>query len=141
VNRIVDLLNRLLALHSRSLPMYLASARPFTKPGDERALETLGHIVDDQRLMVDRIAEVISEEGGTALSGEYPMEFTNLHDLSMEFLIQRVLERQRQDLTTIEQLARQLEGYPRAFAVTREALGAAQGHLDSLEELSAAPAG
>ena len=50
----VEILNQLLVAHSRSLPMYLASARPHRRHGDDKAAEVLAHIVEDQQWMVDR---------------------------------------------------------------------------------------
>ncbi len=140
MNHTVRILNRLLALHARSLPSYLASAWPYTNHGDQRAAETLQHIVDDHQLMVDRIARVIEDLGGTVNTGAYPMEFTDLHDLSMDFLLQQVLEKQKQDILQIEALLAQLNDNPRGRAMAQEALGAAKGHLQSLDELLSSPA-
>ena len=50
-----DVLNRLLVIHHRSLPMYLSYAMPYRMQGDEQAVEVLSHIVDYQKEMVDRL--------------------------------------------------------------------------------------
>jgi hypothetical protein len=131
----VESLNRLLALHSCSLPSYLASARPYARRGDEKAREVLAHIHVDHRLMVDQIATAIAQEGGTPDFGAYPMEYTDLHDLAIEFIIGRVSEQFGKDIVAIEACIAELADHPRGRSLAQEALGAAKGHLESLEEL------
>ena len=130
----VEILNQLLVTHSRSLPMYLASARPHRRRGDDKAAEVLAHIVEDQRLMVDRIAEFIEDADGTIDAGEFSMEFTDLHDLSMDYIMQRVITYQKNEIAEIKYLSGQLDGQLRTKALAQEALGAANAHLQSLEE-------
>ena len=55
----VDLLNQLLVIHYRSLPMYLLDASPWTHRGDEKASEALNDIVTDQRQTCQRIADAV----------------------------------------------------------------------------------
>ena len=45
----VAALERLLVTLYRSLPMYLTDAVPWTRQGDERAVEVLRYIVADQK--------------------------------------------------------------------------------------------
>ena len=131
-------LNRLLALHSRSLPSYLASARPFSRPGiDQRASEVLQIIIDDHRRLVDQVAGLIREQDGSVSLGEFPMEFTDLHDLSLDYLVGVLIQKQQATISQIEQIAQELAGNSRGKALAQEALGAAKGHLVSLRELTA----
>lgn len=130
-----DILNRLLVLHSRSLPMYLADAAPWTRIGNEHAIEVLGHIVADQRHTVDRIGEMITESGGDVDVGEFPMLFTAFNDISFDYLLNQMIARQKRALATIDQCVAQLGSAPLAKALAEEARGAALGHLDSLQEL------
>jgi hypothetical protein len=137
----VDLLNRLLTLHSRSLPMYLFNAPPwFPQPESEAAI-VLRNIAEDQQLMVDRIGHVILDQGGSVWPSEFPMEFTGLHDLSIDYLIPELIARQQREIEWMRPCAESLQDNPTARAITEEALGAAQGHLDSLQELLDASAG
>ena len=121
-------------MHSRSLPAYLASARPHIGRGDDKTAELLQHIVEDQQLMVHQFADLIGEESGTVETGEFPMEFTDLHDLSIDFLMQQVASRQKREVAEIERLSSQLDAWPQAKAIAQESLGAAKAHLLSLEE-------
>lgn len=123
-------LNRLLQIHYRSLPMYLASARPWVPAGHEKAAETLELIVVDEKRMIEKISEALLDVGADIELGEFPMTFTDLHDLSVDFLLKELVEAQRRDVAAIEDCVADSAGDPLA----QEALGAAKGHLESLEE-------
>ena len=131
----IEVLNRLLVIHHRSLPMYLSYAAPWQTQRDQAAREVLDHIVADQKQMVDRIGELVLERDGDVEHGEFPMYFTGLHDLSFDYLVRRMIADQNRDVAAIEQCVDQLESDPLAKALAQECLGAAKGHLDSLEEL------
>jgi hypothetical protein len=133
----LDLLNQLLALHSRSLPTYLDSARPWFSEPNSDAEAVLRLIAEDHRLMVDRIGTLILEHEGTIKPSEFSMDFTDMHDLSVDYLIPQVVARLEEDIDWIRrECVPQLSGASEARAIAEEALGAAQGHLDSLNELS-----
>lgn len=123
-------LNRLLQIHYRSLPMYLASARPWVAPGHEKAAEALDLVVADEKRMVEKISHELYAAQADIDLGEFPMTYTDLHDLSIDFLLKEVVESQRHDVAAIEDCVVALRGEPLA----QEALGAAKGHLESLEE-------
>ena len=63
------------------------------------------------------------------------MEFTGLHDLSLEYLLSELVRRQQADVDRIGEIATLLRTDPAAHALAEEALGAAKGHLASLREL------
>src|SRR5688500_13819360 len=130
----VEILNRLLALHTRSLAMYLSYAQPSWHRGDEAARETLQSIVEDQRAFAERIGEMIVEIG-VINEGGFPMFFTAYHDLSFDFLLQKMIEFQKRDIGVIEQIIGQLLLVPMAKALAEESLGAAKAHLEALQEL------
>ena len=68
-------------------------------------------------------------------SGEFPMDYTDKHDLGIDFLINSAIEYQQQDIVSIDNLVEKLQVAPAAKALAQEALGMAKGHLDSLQEL------
>ena len=113
--------------------MYFTSAPPHRQLGTEKAWETLQHIIADQKLMIDKIADQVESLDGTPNRGEFPMEFTAMHDLGMEYLLERALERQQNEISTIERLS-ELATDESAKALCQEALGAAKAHAESLEE-------
>ena len=133
----VEVLNRLLVLHERSLPVYLSYAPPADLAKNAKARAVLDQIVADQKRTLDRLATLILDHGGTVDHGEFPMSFTSLHDLSLSYLLKLIIERQEKLITACQRLADMLSAAPYAQAAAREAVGEAKGHLDNLRELEA----
>lgn len=134
----IDVLNQLVAIHNRSLPVYLGYASPTWFRGDDEARETLANIGEDHRETADRISVLVVEGGGIVDNGKFPIFYTGYHDLSFGFLLDKIIEEQKQDIASMEQGVSQLDAAPMAKAVAQEALGAAKGHLESFEELKQA---
>ena len=132
-----EILNRLLVLHMRSLPMYLSYAPPYELSRHEKAKVVLYRIVEDHKRTVDRLGTLILDSGGTIDYGEFPMSFTSLHDLSLSYLLKLLIERQQKHVFACEKLAEQLGMAPYAQAAAREVVGEAKGHLENLQELQA----
>lgn len=135
----IDTLNRLLSVECSSLPRYLAGTSPWHRSGDERAAVVLEQIVADQEYMAGRIADLIFARGGLPDPGGFPMEYTDLHMLSFDYLTGEMVRSTRLDIATIEACVRQLAGDREARALAEEVLGSERGHLESLEELVAPP--
>jgi hypothetical protein len=133
----LGLLNRLLAIHERSFMQYLAYAKPYVPPGREDVLETFEAMDNDQDVMAGRISHMIIDAGALPRSGEFPMEFTDMHDLSVDFLLKAAVRYQEFDVEVIGEIVNRLSNEPAAKAVAEEALGMAKGHFDSLRELAA----
>ena len=131
----IDVLNRLVGIHNRSLPVYLTYAAPAWKRGDDTARATLSNVSTDQVETADRLAAMVVEAGGTVNKGNFPIYYTGYHDLGFDFLLGRVIMEQKEDVRTIEDCVAQLDLAPLAKAAAEEALGAAKGHLESLQEL------
>jgi hypothetical protein len=132
-------LNRLLVLHHRSLPAYLGYAIPWLHRDNGAALEALQAIAADHRALVDRLGELILNGNGVVAYGQFPLRYSALHDLSLDYLVQRLIEFERQLIGQISECADQLRMTPAAQAVALEALGEAKAHLQSLEELAQLP--
>jgi hypothetical protein len=133
-------LNDLLAIEYRSLPLYLTDAMPWTHPGDEKATATLASIVTDQRASSQRVAQMILDRGGALDTGEYPMEYTDTHDLSLDFLIKELISYQKWLIGQIEQIAARIGDDREARELVQETLGSEKAHLEALQELTAQPA-
>ncbi len=136
--RCIAALNHLFITLYRSLPMYLTYAVPWTHHGDERIVETLRHIVADQKAVCARIAQYLHDQQAPLNTGDYSMGFTDLHDLSLDYLVSRLIRCQQQDIAAIASSVQDLSSVPAARTLAEEALGAARAHLESLEELAAA---
>lgn len=136
----IQILNRLLAIHCRSLPQYLRWSRPYAPAGRSHSLEALAAIARDQDGMAERITHAIADAGANPHTGEFPMQFTDLHDLDLDFMIATAERCQEQDVETIAALVAAADQSPAVKALAEESLGMAKGHLDTLRELSQ-PAG
>ena len=136
-----DLLNRVLILHEHSLPVYVSYALSDTLDATPKFAAVLRQMVEDQRRTVDRVATLILDNGGEVDRGEFPMNFTGYNDVSVKFLLKKIIERQEKTIAAIEQIAGQLATAPYAQSLVRESLGEAKGHLENLQELAAEPAG
>jgi hypothetical protein len=130
------IMNRVLELHQRSLPMFLTYAAPWVSNQDGKAVQTLRYLVEDQKRLAARIADYMLEGRWRIENGEFPLEFTGLHDVSLEYLWSKLIEAQRRDIGVIQQCIAGLASDPFARALAEEALGSARGHLESLEEVA-----
>ena len=137
----IGALNRLLAIHCRSFPQYLQYARPYVTGAGGEKLQIIEQIAEDQQQLSDRIATMLQTADQTPNTGRFPMEFTDTHDLSIDFLLGEAVKYQREDIEAIEACALRLKNLPDGFALAEEALGMAKGHLHCLEEVVAETAG
>ena len=130
-----DVLNRLLAIHYRSLAMYLVWATPYRRAEDEHAWKTIQQVVGDQEAMSARIVDLISDRSWRVDYGDFPITFTGAHDLSLKYLARRLVQWQTGTVTAIQECYEDLADDPIAQGLSDECLGAAKGHLEVLEEL------
>jgi hypothetical protein len=136
----IEVLTRLLTLLRRSFPMYLTYSEPWVGPGEKQTLEVLEHIVFDQTQLAQRVSDFIALSGMPPQTGDFPMDYTDTHDLQLDYLVRLAINYQRQDIEALRQCVDDLRLAPQASSLAEEALGMAQGQLESLEELVAQPA-
>jgi hypothetical protein len=137
---ILNTLNRLYLIENRSLAMYMVDACPWSHPGDEKAAQVLAHIVADQKVMVQRLAELIDAREGRVHNGSFPMQFTDLNLVSLDYLVGEVARLLRQDIESIRASVEKLAGDREAQELAEEILGAEQAHLEALDGLTPQPA-
>ena len=133
---VIAVLNRLSALHNRSLAVYLADAKPWA-PGagvSEAALNELRLLAEAHRNTVARLGKMILDRDGELMHGHFPLRFASYHDLSLSFLLGELVVRQEKLVEQIQECAVELAGRPLEKAVVEEILGQAKGHLESLRE-------
>jgi hypothetical protein len=131
----INVLNRLLAIEYRSLPNYLQHKGSWAQASDARAKDVFHDIVHSQAEISERIAQEVTERGGTPEPGGFPMEYTDLHFLSVDYLVTQLVDSQKKAIAAIQQ-CRDASGLDvAARAMVEEALGAEKAHLEALEEL------
>ena len=135
----IRVLDELLGILSRSLPAYLADAKPWTTAEtpnkNQKQCAALGHLAADQQRYAQRVAHAIAELGGRPDPGRFPIEFTAKNDLALEYLCQEVIHRQERDVLAVEHCTAQLEKTASLHALAEEILGNAKGHLEILKEM------
>ena len=131
----IDALNRVLGTILRSFPQYLRWSRPWVPPGHERVLETLERIVSEQDALAERVFDTIDDLGGLPDTGEFPMEFTDTHDLSIDYMLREAVGYGRQDVANLEELSKLTNLAPQAEPLVRDAYQMAMRHSASLEAL------
>lgn len=128
-------LNRLLAIAGRSFPQYLRYSRPYVPQGKEAIKEAFDRIAKDQDILTERISQQLMDAHAPLRTGEFPMEYTDTHDLGIDYQLRAAIEYQEQDIASISALVDELQLQPAAKALAEEALGMSKGHLDTLREL------
>jgi bacterioferritin (cytochrome b1) len=134
-SKVLPVLNRLYQTLSRSLPVYLADARPFARGESQPLKDELARVAADQLALADRVALRIVELADHPEPGGFPMQFTSVHDLEIDFLLRRVIEIQRRDIEALKECAVALADQPQLQSLAEEAIGNAEGHLEIMEEM------
>jgi bacterioferritin (cytochrome b1) len=132
----ISVLNTVLAVALRSFPQYLRWSRPWIPPGHEHELTALEKIVTEQDAFADRIFEAIDDLGGLPDTGEFPMDFTDTHDLSLDYMLREAVGYGRQDVANLEAAAATPNLSPQAEPLAHEALNMAKRHLATIEALA-----
>ncbi len=128
-SEVPTVLNQLLRPLARSLPRYLEFARPWTGVDGKAVRDALASLVADQRAYALLVSEAVFEYGARPDPGPFPMEFTAIHDLALEFVLGRVVEDHRAHVDVIQRCSRQLESFPPLRSLADEVLSNAREHL------------
>ena len=132
----VDALSHLVAILEASPAMYLADSGIWSYPGDEGLKLALADVVGDQRSIAERAAALLAEREVPPPQTGYPLAYTAWHDLDLAFLLPRVIEGLRRQVTALEGVSA-TSGDAAAIELAREAAAATRGHIDVLEQQGA----
>ncbi len=123
---------RLLQILSCSLAQYVAQARPWASPEQEKALRAVNDLAADQRHYAKRTAELLAVRGARPDRGTFPLEWMSLNDAGLSFAMPRVLEHHRRDIAAIERIVELLNTDREARDLALEVLGNAKAHAELL---------
>jgi hypothetical protein len=130
-------LQTILRRESRSFLQFVAEAYPWTTPKERAALETLLKLIAYERegvVMLGRF--LVHRHVELPYLGTYPENFTTMMFVSLEFLLPRLVDEQRQGIDALEaDLA--LVTDPAARAAVEQLLDRKRRHLPILEDLAA----
>ena len=133
---VTDILNQLLRLLCRGLPAYMDEMNPWMQPEHEPLQKALTNLADDRRLFAKRTAQAISDHGGYPDPGPYPMEYTGLNDVSIEYLTHELIDSLQVDIEILEVFSAQLADIPELHALIQEILGNTVAHAEILGEIN-----
>ena len=137
----IEILNHLLRLLFRSLPVYLEGGQLWTGSGHQNGVVVLHRIASDRRAMSQQLATAIYRRGGLAEGGNFPAAFTGMHDLALDYVVKQVRSTIEQDVKTIQHFAAAVADDPEALLLVNQALAAASKHLEMLDTTTAKVAG
>lgn len=130
----ISILNRVLAILERSFPQYLRYARPYIPAGREDVMQTIEQIASGADALAERVTQQVFQSGRLADHGNFPIEFTDTHDLSIDYLLQEAIDCVTQDVAELEDCTNALRSEPAAQSLSAEALGLVKGHLEMLKK-------
>lgn len=132
----INVLNRVLSILERSFPQYMCYARPYVPQGRENIMQMIEQIVAGEDALAERASRYIFESGGLPDHGDFPIEFTDAHDLAIDFLLQEAIDCLKENVADLEQCVDALRLAPAAQSLAAEAAGMTKGHLELLERLA-----
>ena len=131
-------LNRLLIDLGRSLLQYVGESWPWTAAGEEEARETFESLVERQQQFVGRITELLDDRTWPIDFGIYPPEYTDLHFLSLEFLLTQLVVNADALVSQIRGIRAVCDDDPVAMALLDDVQGEQQLIANHLRELATA---
>lgn len=129
-----DALSQLVAILETSPAMYIADSGIWSYPGDENLKLALADIVGDQRNVAERASALLAEREVAPPKTGYPLSYTAWHDLDLAFLLPRLVEGMRRQVSALDGLVAADSGDPAAIGLAREAKATTLGHIDVLEQ-------
>jgi hypothetical protein len=130
------ILNRLLALEEFSLANYLLYAPPWRAPGEEPLVELVRRIAAEQQAAAERIGDLLVSRYGFIEPSQFPAQFAAYNDLSLDYLLLRLIEHERLMIDEITRCAEQLAGDPEAQQLAEQILTNEKRHLGLLNRLA-----
>ncbi|WP_166819966.1 hypothetical protein [Thalassoroseus pseudoceratinae] len=104
--------NRLLIDLHRSLLQYVGECWPWTdnKSAEERAI--IADLVVRQRRQIEQLADYLRESDWLTDFGSYPTEYTNLHYVALDYLLNQLVESEVALLHQTNQVLAQAQSCP-----------------------------
>jgi hypothetical protein len=130
-------LNELLISLNRSFAMYLSYAMPYFSQHDSELSTAFNSLVTDQKHYVQKLGEKILGLNTRASSGDFPMSFTGMHDLSAHFMLKTLVREQDKIHKVSQATLGKLSQFhaPDVIKLVEEVAGNALGHYDTLKKL------
>jgi hypothetical protein len=139
--RDAGILEAMIRRESRSLLQYVGEAFPWVRSGTEEELTRLRQILREDSAAIAALARFLTRRRHTApFLGPYPMAFTTLNFVSLDYLVPRLIDEQGQHIAALERDRAALTDADAKAEVNR-LLEVKRQHLQDLEALVPAVAG
>jgi hypothetical protein len=129
-------INDLLIRIGRSLLQYVSESWPWAASGSEETRRTLLRLAAQQRENVAELAWLLDARGEIVDFGSYPTEYTSLHYVSVDYLLDRLVANQSEIASACEKISRAAEGDADAAELLRDITAAERQFLDELRRLA-----
>jgi hypothetical protein len=130
-----ELLNQVLIVMGRSLLQYSAQAWPWTSNGSSGPLAAVDGLIAEQSQRIGQLADLLDARRWTVDFGVFP-DYTDLHYLSLQYVLPHLVENQRSVVREIEAVLPQCVSDTEGCELLNEILQGERATLASLEELS-----
>ena len=133
-------LNQLVVDLGRSLLQFVGEVSPWTPANAAAARDAVARLVSQQQRDVTRLTDLLVARGCPIDFGMYPADFTektNLHFLSLKFLLPRIIASQEALVAELDEAAHTCIDDPEAVTVLGEVLSAERAGTEELKTLKA----
>lgn len=132
------LLNDLLVSIHRSLLQYAAEAWPWTDAHDAETRNQVLEAARKQQESIRELAVYLDRHGHTIAWGQYPVAFTSLHFVSVEYLADRIIAGQQKIVDKCRRVADQIAEDQRAARMVESLIQVESARLRSLQAVKTA---
>lgn len=129
-------LNQVLIDLGRSLLQYVGEAWPWTSPGHDADRAALDQLVARQKEQVARLTDLLLERGWQIDFGQYPVEYTDLHYVALDYLLGQLLVNEEGLVVELEEAIHTCIDDPEAVQLLEHILAEERETLRRLREFA-----
>jgi len=131
-------LNQVLRSILRGLLQYAGECWPWSANDEAGVQEAVRDMVADQQDEVHDLADLLQERSWLVDFGKYPTEYTDLHFISLDYLLKQMVSEQKSLVENLESAIKDCAGDAEAVELLDVIKSRAAVHLKRLQELAAA---
>lgn len=129
-------LEAIIRREGRSLLQYVSDSFPWVREGTDEALNRLQQVIREERDAVTALSRFLIRRRHTPpYLGPYPMAFTTINFVSLDYLLPHLVEQQRRAIAELEK-DRQALADAEAKAEVDKVLQMKRQHLEALQALA-----
>lgn len=129
-------LNQLVVDMGRSLLQYVDESWPWTAQESAARRQTLAELATRQRDHVAEIVELLNQRGSEVVFGTYPVTYTDLHYVELDYLISQLIENETALIGQIEATATLCEQDAELVALLDRVASGERAVLNELKSLA-----